>query len=103
MKTTTIVTTEISIDELIELISDKLIDKIEHYLKDVNKSQNDLLLTRKEIAKYLRVSITTIHHWMEYEILDPIRIGNRVYFKKQDILDLVEERKHSNLTRLKRP
>ena len=103
MKTTTIVTTEISIDELTELISDKLIDKIEHYLKDVNKSQNELLLTRKEVANYLRVSITTIHHWMEYEILDPIRIGNRVYFKKQDILDLVEKRKHSNLTKLKRP
>ena len=103
MKTTTIVTTEISIEELAELISEKLIDKIEHYLKEVNKSQNELLLTRKEVAKYLRVSITTIHHWMEYEILDPIRIGNRVYFKKQDILDLVEKRKHSNLTKLKRP
>ncbi len=103
MKTTTIVTTEISIDELTELISEKLIDKIEHYLKDINKSQNDLLLTRKEAAKYLRVSLTTIHHWIEYEILDPIRIGNRVYFKKQDILDLFEERRHSNLTRSKRP
>jgi len=39
---------------------------------------------------------------MSKNYLDPIRIGRRVYFKKQDILNLVEERKQSNLTRLKR-
>ena len=52
---------------------------------------NDELLTRQEVAEYLRISLVTIHSWNKHGILNPIRMGNRILYKKQDILDVLEE------------
>ncbi|KAB8151070.1 DNA-binding transcriptional MerR regulator [Mesoflavibacter sabulilitoris] len=67
--------------------------KIENYLKELSKKQNDEILTRQEVADYLRISLVTIHSWNKHGILNPIRIGNRIFYKKQDILDVLEQQK----------
>lgn len=81
MKTKTIEITEITVDELADKVADKLLLKIEHYLKELGSPKNDKLLTRQETADYLRVSLQTIHLWTKHGIISPVRIGNRVYFK----------------------
>lgn len=91
MVTKTIQITEVTIDELADKVADKLMLNIQDYLKQLSKKENDEILTRQEVADYLRVSLTTIHHWCNYGILSPIRLGNRIFFKKQDILDLLEK------------
>jgi len=48
---------------------------------------DDQLLTRKEVMKMLHVSHSTLYHYQRKEILPFLKIGNRVYFKKKDILD----------------
>ena len=65
--------------------------KIEDYLKELSKPKNDELLTRKETAEYLRISLVTIQSWSKHGIINPIRMGNRILFKKQDILDILEK------------
>ncbi|MAO09741.1 helix-turn-helix protein [Tenacibaculum lutimaris] len=67
--------------------------KIENYLKELSKKQNDEILTRQEVADYLRISLVTIHSWNKHGILNPIRMGNRIFYKKQDILDVLEQQK----------
>ena len=67
--------------------------KIENYLKELSKKQNDEILTRQEVAEYLRISLVTIHSWNKHGILNPIRMGNRIFYKKQDILDVLEQQK----------
>ncbi|PHN97505.1 hypothetical protein CSC81_08960 [Tenacibaculum discolor] len=37
------------------------------------------------------MSLVTIHSWNKHGILNPIRMGNRILYKKQDILDVLEE------------
>ena len=93
MITKTIQITEVTVDELAEKVADKLLLKIEDYLKELSKSKNDELLTRQEVAEYLRISLVTIHSWNKNGILNPIRIGNRIFYKKQNILDVLEQQK----------
>ena len=93
MITKTIQITEVTVDELADKVADKLLFKIEDYLKELSKSKNDELLTRQEVAEYLRISLVTIHSWNKHGILNPIRMGNRIFYKKQDILDVLEQQK----------
>lgn len=91
MITKTIQITEVSIDELADKVADKLLLKIEDYLKKIAKTKNEELLTRREVATYLRISLVTVSSWSKYGIINPIRMGNRILFKKQDILDILEK------------
>lgn len=93
MITKTIQITEVTVDELADSVADKLMLKIENYLKELSKKQNDEILTRQEVADYLRISLVTIHSWNKHGILNPIRMGNRIFYKKQDILDVLEQQK----------
>ncbi|MFD1616572.1 helix-turn-helix domain-containing protein [Gelatiniphilus marinus] len=93
MITKTIQITEVTADELADTVADKLMLKIENYLKELSKKQNDEILTRQEVADYLRISLVTIHSWNKHGILNPIRMGNRIFYKKQDILDVLEQQK----------
>ena len=61
-----------------------------NYWKKIAVKDDDILLTRAEVADYLKVSLTTIHHWSKNGILEPLRIGNRVYYKRKDIIDNLE-------------
>lgn len=93
MITKTIQITEVTADELADTVADKLMFKIENYLKELSKKQNDEILTRQEVADYLRISLVTIHSWNKHGILNPIRMGNIIFYKKQDILDVLEQQK----------
>ncbi|TYB74276.1 helix-turn-helix domain-containing protein [Bizionia myxarmorum] len=91
MITKTIQITELSVDELANQVADKLLLKIEAYLNKIGSTKNEVLLTRKETAEYFKVSLVTIHHWTKNGILNATYIGNRVYYKKQAILEIVEK------------
>ena len=91
MITKTIQITEVTIDELADKVSDKLLLKIEKYLKELAKPKNNKLLTRKEVAEMLRVSLVTVGVWSKVGILNPIRMGNRIFFKEQEILNTLEK------------
>ncbi len=93
MITKTIQITEVTVDELADSVADKLMLKIENYLKELSKKQNDEFLTRQEVAYYLKISLVLIHSWNKHGILNPIRMGNRIFYKKQDILDVLEQQK----------
>ncbi|MGM5470250.1 helix-turn-helix transcriptional regulator [Flavobacteriaceae bacterium LMO-SS05] len=93
MITKTVQITEVTVDELADEVANKLMLKIENYLKELSKKKNDEILTRQEVADYLKISLVTIHSWNKYGILKPIRMGNRIFYKKQDILDVLEQEK----------
>ena len=45
------------------------------------------VLTREETCKLLNVSKTTLYNWHNQAILVPTKIGGRVYYRKQDVLN----------------
>ncbi len=42
-------------------------------------------LTRKEVAKILKISLVTVHVWNKKKILNPFRIGNLIRYKRLHI------------------
>lgn len=82
----------ITVDELADRVADKLLAKIEDYLKKLADPKNEELMTRVEVSRYLRVSTVTISNWSKNGILNPVRIGNRVFFTKKSIIDTLNKR-----------
>jgi excisionase family DNA binding protein len=48
--------------------------------------QTDQLLTREETAKLLSVSLVTLWDWTKKDIIPAYRIGNKVRYKKSEVL-----------------
>jgi hypothetical protein len=76
----------ISVDELTEMISEKLVEKLEKRIAKLITAQNDEeLLTRTETAKILKVNMTTLWSWTKKGKITAYGIGNRVYYKRGEI------------------
>jgi len=77
----------VSVEELTEIIADKLSDKIETRIAMLISTQNDEeLLTRTETAKILKIELTTLWHWTKKGKITAYGIGNRVYYKRGEIM-----------------
>ena len=70
-------------EELLEAFS-ILLDKHLKENKIEVKTENKYL-TRKDVAELLSVSCVTIHSWVNKGILKSYRVGNRVYFKSEEV------------------
>jgi excisionase family DNA binding protein len=46
----------------------------------------DELLTREQTAKLLKISLVTLHVWTKKNIVPAYRIGNKVRYKKGEVL-----------------
>ena len=73
-----------------EDFKDEIIKEIITALKDIilpiQEINEDKLLTRKETAKMLSVSVVTLCDWEKKNIIQSYRIGNLVRYKKHDII-----------------
>ena len=61
-----------------------------------NSENDECLLNRTEIAKFLRVSLVTLTDWMKRR-LPPHKQRGRVYFMKSEVLDYIKENKMKQL------
>lgn len=52
------------------------------------KSFNRPHLTRKETAMFFGISLNCINDWSKKGILKPIKVGQRTYFRKNDLLEI---------------
>ncbi len=48
------------------------------------------MLTRKETAEYLQISLTTLWKWTEENKIKRIKIGNKVFYSKEEITRFVQ-------------
>ncbi len=73
---------QLSPDELKEAITSAVHSEI----SKLQPQQSDKLISRKEAAKMLHISLPTISNWEKSDQLKATRIGSRVYFKQSDLL-----------------
>ncbi|NER10049.1 Helix-turn-helix domain-containing protein [Muriicola jejuensis] len=52
------------------------------------------LLTREETAEFLKISLTTLWQWSKKGVLPSNGIGNRVFYKRSEILNSILELTH---------
>ena len=84
---------QVTPNELAYLISESVRTQIQELVNSNNKEQpkdqNDLL-SRKETAEFFKVSLVSIHSWMKDGIIKPYKVGHRTYFKKSELINVVE-------------
>ncbi|MBD0831317.1 MULTISPECIES: helix-turn-helix domain-containing protein [Aestuariibaculum] len=88
MRSTQVTIHNITPEELSEHISNVIEAKLKTLqLPQQNENQiSDDLLTVEETLQYLKCSKQALYNWRKSGILPSYRLGNRVYYKKSDIL-----------------
>lgn len=51
-------------------------------------------LTRNEVAELLKINLSSVHNWTKKGILTSYQIGGRVYYKRSEIDNSIDELKH---------
>jgi hypothetical protein len=72
-------------NELDNLVSDALqraLEKVETPIR-----QEDCLMTREETSEFLKINLSTLHAWTQKSLIPVHSIGNRRYYKRQEIID----------------
>ena len=86
----TIQLTQISIDDLSCLIREAVageIKKLNCCVSTTSSQSEDVLLTRKQTSEMLNVSYTTLFHWNNDEILSARKLGRKVFYLKEDVIN----------------
>ncbi len=86
MKDTTIKIMEFSRDEFISLLREAVHDLLPKQTEKEISISNDFL-TRQQASQILNVSYTTLFHWNNDNILPARKIGRKVFYLKQDVID----------------
>ncbi|WP_299154796.1 helix-turn-helix domain-containing protein [uncultured Christiangramia sp.] len=59
--------------------------EIEDLKQNFQPKQPEDLLTRDEVAKLLKIDLSSVHNWSKKGILKRYAIGGRIYFKRSEI------------------
>ncbi len=87
----------VNVSDLITQIAETVTEKVTQLVsKDTaNTDDKNELLTRKEVAKYLSVTVMTVHNWTKAGILNPYRIGNKLRYQKSEVLKALQRKNPS--------
>jgi excisionase family DNA binding protein len=72
-------------EELKKAILDGVDERIEELKEKLQPKEPKQLMTRGEVEKFLNVSRPTLHRWTNSGKLRAYGIGNRVYYKREEI------------------
>lgn len=82
-------------DELKQLISDAVLQAVDRTIQQ--QPEKDELLKLNEVAELLSVSKVTIHSWKKAGLIPFYRISNKIYFKKNEVIESLKKRKVKNV------
>ena len=73
-------------EELKQIIKEVIKDELLEVRKQLQEKDSDVLMSRQETCEFLKISITTLWQWTKKGKIESYGIGNRVYYKKEDLL-----------------
>ncbi|KAB5488912.1 helix-turn-helix domain-containing protein [Flagellimonas hadalis] len=85
-----LILTTLQLADIRQVVEEVLETKLSKLSSHPPQSQN-ILLTRKETAKLLCISLPTLNDWTKTGIVKAHRIGNRVLYKEQEVLEALNE------------
>lgn len=74
-------------DDLKQIIKEALRDELTEFNKNSDKHNADAVLSRAEVSKLLKISMTTLWKWTKNNKLKSYGIGNKVFYKKNEVLE----------------
>ncbi len=79
---------------LANLISEQVRKEIETFAATLNRAshpEGKEVMTRKETAQFFGVSLVTVHDWTRAGILHPYKVGNRVFYRRSHLMQVLEQ------------
>jgi excisionase family DNA binding protein len=78
-------------EDLIAMVKEAFKEEIKELFKRQEKSDDyDVLLSRKEVAELLKISLVTVHKYQKEGTLPFYKLWWHVYFRKGDIMKALE-------------
>jgi excisionase family DNA binding protein len=76
---------DVTPDEFKENIIKDVRLELKAMAQNLKPAEPEEYLTRKQVAKLLQVSLVTIHEWNRKKILDPLRLGTLIRYRRSEI------------------
>ena len=76
---------QITPQQLQEAIIDGVKTQLDDLKKNFQPKEPNEYLTRQEVAEMLKIDLSTVHNWSKNGKLNPYGIGNRVYYKRDEV------------------
>ncbi|MDC8099634.1 helix-turn-helix domain-containing protein [Chryseobacterium rhizosphaerae] len=77
-------------DDLIQEIKREIIPDLKEQLKqEFQPKEPTIYLTRQEVCDMLHIDLSSLHRWRKDGTLIAYGLGNRVYFKRNEIDELI--------------
>ena len=84
----------ISPTDLISELKNAIVPELEEKLsKNFQPKEPAKYLTRNEVCELLFIDLSTLYRWTKNKTLKAIYIGNRVYYDRKDIDELMNKNK----------
>ena len=77
----------ITTNELKQLIKEVIKEELSEVRKQLEEKDSEVLMTRQETCKFLKIDSSTLWNWTKKGNIDCYGIGNRRYYKKDDLLN----------------
>lgn len=82
--------------EFLQRFKDEVIPELKEQLsKEFQPKEPTEYLTRTEVCKLLKIDFSTIHRWKKDGVIPSYGIGNRVYFKRHEVDQIINKNKLS--------
>ncbi len=80
----------VNLNDLLEKL-DKIEKLLDTYLNShPSNEQKPDLISRKEVATLLKITLPTLHEWTKLGWLKSYKIGNRVLYKPHEVMEAVK-------------
>lgn len=77
-------------DDLIREIKKEIIPELKQQLKEqFQPKEPTSYLTRNEVCEMLHIDLSTLHRWRKDGTLIAYGLGNRIYFKRNEIDEFI--------------
>lgn len=83
----------ISVEDVVNVIRPLMSELKDEILGQVSKNNEIKLLTRKQVAEFFGIDISSVNNWTNKKVLRPIIIEGRRFFDMEDLKDLIEKSK----------
>jgi len=77
-----------------ELVQDLKNSLIPELSKQFHPKQPTVYLTRNEVAKMLKINLSTVHNWTKKGVLTGYYIQGRVYYKRAEVENAIVQIKY---------
>lgn len=73
-----------------EELENRILDGVKKIIESFEKPNDEKLMSRNEAAEFLEISSVTLWSWTSSGKIKSYGIGNRVYYKKSELIDALK-------------